>query len=451
MRVVVAGAYGFIGQAITKALLAAGHEVIGAGRDLDHGRRTFPHIDWIKTDFNKDLNPALWQARLEKLGAPVDAVVNAVGILQSDLRDNAFKIHGAGARAFFEGAVRAGVTRLIHISATTIEPHGVESGDITFIKDGAVSDYAASKIEGEAYLSALAHRHPDIKTAILRPSLVIGPGSTGGALLLKGLAGLAFFTPLPGDGAGQFQPVLLDDLSASVARLLDAPVESWPEGVIYAVGPEVLSLEEIVAAFRNWLGFGAARVIRLPKWVMKPLLWLGDFSAYFGNRSSFRSTAMKQMAHFTHHEGETFAYVLGRPAESLRTFFASAPPTLADRQEARLFFWLPFFRWVMGLSFLLFGVIGVLQIAESGWDYVLSGVGEFLFSLDASVSVVAGGLILSSKWVRIGGALKIVALLITGLYGLFFVAGVAGFIGGVLGILFPILTIAVLMALSERR
>lgn len=44
MKCVVAGAYGFIGQAIARALMAAGHEVIGAGRNLALGRRLLPGI-----------------------------------------------------------------------------------------------------------------------------------------------------------------------------------------------------------------------------------------------------------------------------------------------------------------------------------------------------------------------------------------------------------------------
>ncbi len=101
MKILVTGAYGFIGRGVVQALLQAGHEVRGAGRDLDLGRRLIPEIEWIFADFNYDLDPQTWVQRFQAQTDPIDGVVNCVGILQSDLRDKSDKVHETGAKALF--------------------------------------------------------------------------------------------------------------------------------------------------------------------------------------------------------------------------------------------------------------------------------------------------------------------------------------------------------------
>ncbi len=443
MRVMVAGAYGFIGSGIVSSLLSAGHEVIGAGRDVALGRRFFPDIEWIYTDFNHDLDASLWQGRFESLGGRVDAVVNAVGILQSDLRDESFKVHGAGARALFEGAERAGVKKLIQISATTL------TTDKSGVTHNVETDYAASKMMGEDYL-----KETNLNWTIIRPSLVVGPGSNGGVLLLRGLAGLPFIIGLPAageQGDPKFQPLTLDDLSLAVLKLVEDGADEWAGETIYAVGREVLGLSEIVLKFRRWLGFGPARFVYVPRWVLAPLLMVGDLMSYFGNRSSFRSASLKQMDYFTRHDVDEFQRLLGAPPQSLSAYLSARPADLADRQQARCVFLVPLLKWVMGLSFILLGVLGLMSLIDGGFQPRLSDPGGLLQSGEAFLSIIAGGLFLSNRWMRIGGILKISLLLIMGLYGLSFVTDMLGFFTGVLGILLPVLTIAVVMGMIEPR
>ena len=50
MRVLVTGAYGFIGMHMVAGLRAAGHSVIGCGRDVKAGERRVPGIEWVAGD-----------------------------------------------------------------------------------------------------------------------------------------------------------------------------------------------------------------------------------------------------------------------------------------------------------------------------------------------------------------------------------------------------------------
>ena len=117
MRCLVTGAYGFIGSAIVRALEREGFTVIGAGRDLKTGRRLMPGIAWVESDFNADVDAAVWQPRLEN----IDVVVNCVGILQGNLRDDAERIHGDATIALFEACAAAGIKRLLPLSAVSAE------------------------------------------------------------------------------------------------------------------------------------------------------------------------------------------------------------------------------------------------------------------------------------------------------------------------------------------
>lgn len=474
MRVVVVGAYGFIGRGITAALLSAGHEVIGAGRDVRLGRRLIPGIKWIQTDFNKDLDGALWAARFAALGGPVDAVVNAVGILQSDLRDKADNVHSAGARALFDGAEDAGIARIIHISATTLTmpAQPAKAGDETLqagagvaageaggqIQEGAATeesplfekpvptDYALSKLEGEAYLEKSG-----LDYVIVRPSLVIGPGSTGGAMLMRGLAGLPFVIPLPSGGGQLFQPVMLDDLAAAVVKLVEGDVAVPADRIFYAVGPEVLSLRDVVRGFRRWLGFGRSLTVPVPRFLMLPLLKLGDLAALFGNRSSLRTASLEQMNYFTAHDPAPFAQILGSSPAGLDDYLARTPADLPDRQSARTVFLWPLLKWVMGLSLIVLGVEGLYDIGAAGIGETLGAPGGVVQTMDGALSILAGGLFLSNRWMRLGGTLKIMLLLITGFVGLSYAPFGLNIISALLGIFLPILMIAVVMGLNEKR
>ncbi|HUT48377.1 MAG TPA: NAD(P)H-binding protein, partial [Alphaproteobacteria bacterium] len=235
MRCLVTGAYGFIGREVVIALLREGVTVVGAGRDVDFGRRMFPGIAWIGCDFNRDLEVSHWRERL----AGIDAVVNCVGILQGTRKDNAERIHGDATIALFEACAEMGVSRVVHVSAVSAE-------------SDMASGYAKSKAKADAALAAL-----DLDWVIVKPSLVIGRGAYGGTALMRGLAALPYILPLPGPATERFQPVAADDLARGIAKL--AKGEGEPRTTLFAAGPEAVSVADILRKLRAWLGFAPAR------------------------------------------------------------------------------------------------------------------------------------------------------------------------------------------------
>ncbi len=477
MKCLVTGGYGFIGRGVVQALLRAGHDVTGAGRDLELAERLVPTIPWVYCDFNTDLNPDIWAERLRGF----DVVVNCVGILQSDLQDDAQFVHGEGARALFQGAETAGIQRFIHISATTLGREEIGGGKYKgsrkkesveddleellpephFDKEASVEglpEYASSKLTGEHYLEETS-----LNWTIIRPDLVLGAGSIGGAALIQGLAGLPKFVPLPGPGTQAFQPIALDDLADGIVKMI-APLKNqfkenepkaempFSKQMVYAVGRDVVTLKELIQHYRVWLGFSKGIPIIIPRWLMKPVMWVGDFASMLGNRGPIRTASLEQMDLFTPHDGSAFTKLLGRPTLAVPEILALHQSTAVERQFARCYFLLPLLRWVLGLSWIFEGVEAAQGIKDFTSLFLLEASSEiYQIAGFALLNLIAGVMFLSKPWIRVGGVIKSLMILWAGIVSFSYVSGFQVFLGWGFSLLLPLLLIWVLMGLHEKR
>src|SRR5262249_16611720 len=120
MRVLITGAYGLIGSAILARLNRDAHGLIGCGRALDMPRRRFPYARWVEADFARLTQAQAWLPLL----AGVEAVVNCVGVLQDSARDDVARVHVDGTVALFDACVRAGIRRVVHVSAIGADAAG---------------------------------------------------------------------------------------------------------------------------------------------------------------------------------------------------------------------------------------------------------------------------------------------------------------------------------------
>ncbi|MGE5261685.1 MAG: SDR family oxidoreductase [Actinomycetota bacterium] len=434
MKCLVTGAYGFIGSEVVAALLHEEVTVIGCGRDLELARRINPAIEWIACDFNTDVTPAHWLPRL----AGIDAVVNCVGILQGNLRDDAERIHADATIALFEAASASGVRRIIHVSAVSAET------DVP-------TAYAQSKAKADAALSRL-----DVNWLIVKPSLVIGRGAYGGTSLMRGLAGLPFVLPLPGEGSERFQPIALDDLARGIAQL--ATREEPARTVLHAAGPETLSLREILVGYRHWLGFGRAHVIVLPISLLRLLLRLGDLAGYAGYVTSARSTSLAQLRYDTLVDGSDFAAVAGGRIKGFEETLAAWPATLQDRLHARSFFAVPLLQIATALFWILSGVLTLTPSRFASATTLVAGAGfgasmaKAVVAVGSIADIVVGALFLLPKWVRRAGVAQLILSTIY-LFGLSVVAPSlwADHFGPLLKVLPMMAATLVVMAFQEKR
>lgn len=345
MKILIAGASGFIGSHLASKLSDQGHEITGAARNPGEARKRMPHLNWLACDFRHDTKDD-WIARLDG----IDAVINCVGVLQDGLGDNSRAAHVDGAKALFEASAEAGVKRVVHISAAGAD---MEAG----------TAYSSDKQAGEDALKLL-----DIDWVILRPSLVVARNVYGGTAVMRGLAGLPWFTPVV--GADQtFRPISMDDLGKAVSDCLapEAPVRvSFDIG-----GPERLTLAQTLTQYRSWLGFGKTRIINVPTWLAQPAFWLGDVLGWLGVRTSMRTTSLKQLEYDAAGDPSEWMQATKATPKSLSEYLQSDPAGVQDRWHARLVFARPLARWVLGLYWLMTGVLALTIAREHAYSVLV--------------------------------------------------------------------------------
>lgn len=110
MRILVAGASGFIGSRLVRALAAQGHHVVGASRSRE------PHSTlwaFVRVDFAQVPEPAWWVPQLQG----IDVVINAVGIFRESGSQTFDALHHRAPVALFTACALAHVPTVIQVSA----------------------------------------------------------------------------------------------------------------------------------------------------------------------------------------------------------------------------------------------------------------------------------------------------------------------------------------------
>ena len=333
MRILLTGANGFIGRHLTAAFVASGHEVVAAVRRVGEMQRRFPSVTVLHVDLNRDTTAATWAPRLPG----VDAIVNCAGILQQRRGQSIDAVHFDGPKALFDACVQCGVRRVVQISAVSAD-------------DAAGTPYARTKKQADDYLTSL-----DLDWVILRPSLVHAEGSHGGTSLLRGLAAFPFVIPLVGRGAQKFQPIHMDDLTSAVVRVLEDRAIS--RVTLSPVGPETLTVRDILILLRAWLGLAPAPTVSMPLAAVRVMARLGD---WFG-AGPVNSTALRQLEYGNVARPEPFTEATGIKPRSMATALAERPSHVQDRWHARLYFVRPLLRWSLGLMWVVLGVFGLVS------------------------------------------------------------------------------------------
>ena len=230
MKVAVFGGTGFVGSYIVDALLAAGHEpvvLVRAGSESKVNRRDDVCI--VSGDI---ATPSAIDAALD--GA--DAVIYNIGILREYPRKGITfeRLQYRGAVRVIEAARRAGVSRLILMSANGVRVPG--------------TPYQETKFRAEEFA-----RHSGMDVTVFRPSVIFGD-PRGTYEFATQLHREMVATPLPGIGfhngwsadRGQIHmsPVHVEDVARAFVEALDDPETI---GKTYTLGgPESLSWSEML-------------------------------------------------------------------------------------------------------------------------------------------------------------------------------------------------------------
>lgn len=386
MRVLVTGAYGFIGSHIVTALVSAGHEVICAVRKGRIDRR-FPQLSAVACDMARDVRVEAWLPRL----VGIDAVVNCAGILREDRANRYENVHVQAPWALYRACVESGIKQVVQISA------------LGFASDGA---FIASKHRGDALLTAMP-----LSSTILRPSLVYSVrGSYGGTSLLRAMAALPWMIVIPRSAMQPcVQPIAAEDVGLAVAAALRHPRQA--SRTLELVGPCAMGLDDYLQQWRHWLDLPVARLRTLPNALVRVACWFGEKLG----RGPLGETMLRMLEHRNLGSVDAVARMrseLDLAPRPLECALLEAPSQEQDRWHARLYFALPALRASMAALWLASGIVGWMlpsadvMTAETGTRFNPACV-LTLTRASATLDLLLGALCLlrwKPRWV-LGGML----------------------------------------------
>jgi uncharacterized protein YbjT (DUF2867 family) len=241
-RVLVLGGSGFVGRHVCEQLARLGwHITVPTRRAVNAASvQSLPGLTVIEANVHQE-------ADLAHLMSGHDAVVNLVAVLHGT-EERFEQVHVDLPGKIANSMKKAGVQRLVHISALGADPQGP-------------SMYQRSKARGETVL-----HNAGLQLTVLRPSVIFGAEDKF-LNLFADLQAVVPFMPLAGSGT-RFAPVWVADVARAVAVCLQKPDTM---GQTYELcGPDVMTLGELVQRAGQWAGVNHGRgrpVIGLPMWV----------------------------------------------------------------------------------------------------------------------------------------------------------------------------------------
>jgi uncharacterized protein YbjT (DUF2867 family) len=231
MRILVAGATGYVGTRLVPALLDAGHDVVAAS-----SRPPRPEAYGWGSRAESVRMDATSPADTRAATRDVDAVVYLVHSLDArDFRDR----DRLAARTLRDAAATNGVGRIVYLS-----------GLVPDVDEDRLSPHIASRLEVER---VLANGPADVLS--LRAGVVIGAGSTSFEIIRE-LASVLLVQPVPPWLRSRVQPVAVHD----VVQALAAAVESDRTGVVDIGGPDAVPYPALLRTYSQVAGLHRVQV-----------------------------------------------------------------------------------------------------------------------------------------------------------------------------------------------
>lgn len=241
MRVAITGANGFVGRNLIALLLedTAARDIRAIVRVAATALRELPadDLDVVVADVT---DPGTLRTAFDGC----EVVVHTVAV-PTERKATFEAVNVRGTEHVVAEATRAGVRRIVHLSAIGADPES----PFPFLR---------SKGHGERAVTTSGLEH-----VALRPSILFGKGDD---FFPKLGFSLRFpVVPVPGDGSARFQPLHVGDL----AKAIRAALRGTMAGVHEVGGPDIVTYDELLS--ETMQGYRKRRPrLHLPVPLMKP-------------------------------------------------------------------------------------------------------------------------------------------------------------------------------------
>lgn len=263
MKILVTGGTGFTGKALVRRLLDAKHQVVAL--DYKEGLKTGELRDWgaeviIGSVTDKDI--------VRKCMKGVEVVQHLAAAFRELNVPNSYydEVNVGGTRNALEAAKAEGVRKFIYCSTCGVHgnianPPGGEDSPIQ-----PADYYQRTKYQAEPVV--LEYGKQDMKTCIVRPAAIYGPGDPERFFMIFRRVASGKF-PMFGNGKTLYHPLYIDNL---VDALVLAQEEGRGNGKAYLIADrEYFSIEELVRRVAKALNVE----VKIPHYPVWPLVAAG--------------------------------------------------------------------------------------------------------------------------------------------------------------------------------
>lgn len=285
-RVCIIGGTGFVGRAIARQAIDAGHQVVVTSRCPSRARDMLVKgIHVIKADITtgRGLDTAVQGS---------DCVINLVGLLFEAGKNTFDAAHVQGTKNIIQACKDAGVSQLLHMSA--------------LLSNEAIKN---SKYGSTKHAAELEVQESGLAWSIFKPSIIFGAHDSF-LMRFKSLSALGPVLPVIA-GETKFQPVWVEDVARAFVLSIDN--NKVASQVYTLAGPETYTFKTMLGMWMDALGrnrvllslpsFAASFIATVSKLLPVPLITTdqllllkydniaqGDsFPSIFGSTASFEA------------------------------------------------------------------------------------------------------------------------------------------------------------------
>jgi uncharacterized protein YbjT (DUF2867 family) len=231
MRILVAGATGYLGSRLVPVLVRRGHQVVATSSGEPHPER----FGW-----GAGVQPVRMQATDPAQVLAATEGADAVCYLVHSLAERDFPVRDRQAATTVRDAVAlAGVGRVVYLSALVPDVPRAE-----------LSAHVASRLEVEEILL-----DSPAATLSMRAGVIVGAGSTSFEMIRQSASTL-LVQPVPGWMRSRVQPVAVAD----VVRVLADALEGGAVGTVDLGGPDVATYPELLELYAEVAGLRRLQV-----------------------------------------------------------------------------------------------------------------------------------------------------------------------------------------------